>query len=171
MFFARIFECPTGVDPSEDDYSLEEREVRRTVLRVVRDHLRPQRTAVSWSSHKFGFEGATFERGDLTGIRLDGEGHMTFHGVTFLGEYFHFGEVDFNGRPIWFTQATFDCPRVSFRNARFGSSRVNFDGAMFVGGHVDFAGVRADTGQVTFIQAHQSGAAVDWGPFTPPTTP
>jgi hypothetical protein len=162
---------PYETDPTKPDYSLNEREVRRTLIRVIRNHLRPSDTAVSWSGNKFSFEGAVFERGDLSGARLEGEGHMTFHGVTFLGDYFLFDGADFNGRPVWFTEATFSSPMVSFKNVTFGRNRVEFDRANFVSGNVTFESATANPGNVTFADARHSGGTVDWGPFAPPMTP
>ena len=56
-----------------------EREVRRNILRVIRDHLRDGFSDVSWCGYSFRFEGAVFDGGDLTGARFTA-GNVTFHG-------------------------------------------------------------------------------------------
>lgn len=163
------------------------REVRRTLLRVIRNHLRPGWTPVSWSGNKFSFEGATFDCGDLSGMRLDGDpeaGHdrrpnMTFHGARFVTGSFQFDDVDFGGTPVWFTKAEFAGATVTFRGARFQrgavtferarftGGEVRFDGARFSGGEVSFDGAVHSGGDVSFRDAEHTGGTVSWGPFPP----
>jgi hypothetical protein len=121
----------------------EEREVRRTIVRVIRDHLRLDRGLVSWQGYDMSFEGAVFESGDLSHAHFSG-GRISFHGVRFSGT-FHFSDAHFEGADMWFTKARFSHGLVSFKDATHTKGSVTFDSVTF-GNRV----------------------SVDWGPFTPP---
>jgi hypothetical protein len=161
---------PYDPEPDSDDYLAGNREVRRTLIRSIRDHLRPDdrrpEGMESWSTYKFSFEGAIFDRGDLSGIWLDSPGNMTFHGVRFINDYFDLRGAIFKA-PVWFTQAEFAGATVRFEKARF-IGKVEFDRARFTSGTVTFTDVQ-DNGDanVTFHSAEYTGGDVDWGPFQP----
>jgi hypothetical protein len=82
-----------------------EREVRRTLFRVVRDHLRPEEewSRVKWSGCKFSFEGATIEVGDLSYCVLTEGGRMSFHGVQFTDGFNMHRFTLRGGAQLWFT--------------------------------------------------------------------
>lgn len=106
-----------------------EREVRRTLFRVIRDHLRQGESwsRAKWSDCKFGFEGASIEEGDLSGCVLTLGGRMSFHGVQFT-DGFNMHGFTLQGRTqLWFTEATFAGNWFSFRKADFSGSEVSFD--------------------------------------------
>ena len=63
-----------------------EREVRHTIIRVIRDHLRDDAPA-SWQGRDFEFTGVVFDGGDFTPENFSG-GTVTFDGATFLGATF-----------------------------------------------------------------------------------
>ncbi|MDL2082160.1 pentapeptide repeat-containing protein [Streptomyces sp. GXMU-J15] len=68
------------------------REVRHTVIRLIRDHLRLPRTHHrSWQGHDFDFTGVVFDGGDLSEAVFSG-GMVGFSGAVFSG-----GTVDFRG--------------------------------------------------------------------------
>ncbi|NUK09496.1 pentapeptide repeat-containing protein [Streptomyces lunaelactis] len=137
---------PYTPDPAAPDHKPGEREVRQTIIRVIRDHLNQPGTPTSWSAYHFNFTGATFDRGNFS--------HSHFRGrVTFDGARFDGGTVTFNG-------ARFDSGRVTFDGARFDGGRVTFDGARFDGGTVTFNGARFDGGTVTFNEARFDGGTV-----------
>jgi hypothetical protein len=151
-----------------------EREVRRTLLRVIRDHLRPDSRFghMKWSGYRFSFEGATLDNGDLSGIHLGIGGHMTFYGARFIGSFL-LSEVRLgDGAPMWFNRATFD-GRVTFQNADFRGSKVSFNQAVFASGLTTFVGVQYDaiedqeadriTTGITRVGAERTGGTVDWG--------
>lgn len=57
---------PYEPDLEANAYKKGEREVRHTIIRVIRDHLQPE-APTSWSACDFDFTGATFDGGDLSG--------------------------------------------------------------------------------------------------------
>ena len=120
-----------------EDSVLAERQVRTTVVRVIRDHLQPGATH-SWEGRNFNFEGAHFDDADFTGAR------------------FSSGRVDFS-------RTEFTDGRVSFVRAQFSGSDVRFEGAEFSGSDVFFAGAQFSAGRVDFYEAQFSGGTVDFG--------
>jgi hypothetical protein len=118
---------PYEADPTSSDYRKGEKEVRRTIIRVIRDHLQGF-SDVSWCSYNFSFEGAIFDCGDLTGAWFTG-GHVSFHGAHFVSGTFHFNNIRFDGAHVWFGRAHFSGADVRFDKAQFLSGKVTFDGA------------------------------------------
>ena len=58
------------------------REVRHTVIRLIRDHLRlPSEHPHSWQGHDFDFTGVIFDGGDFDGARFSG-GTVNFDGAS-----------------------------------------------------------------------------------------
>ena len=100
-----------------------EREVRRNILRVIRDHLRDGFSDVSWCGYSFRFEGAVFDGGDLTGARFTA-GNVTFHGARFVEGTFHLDDVRIGGARVWFTRARFEGGEVRFRDAAITSGSL-----------------------------------------------
>jgi hypothetical protein len=131
---------PYEPDPSSSNYRRGEREVRRTMIRVIRDHLRPGFSLESWANCNFSFEGATFDCGDLTGARFTG-GNVSFHEALFVSGTFHFSRVVFSGANVWFTRAKFAGANVKFDDSRFLSGDVTFEGATCTRGIVSFKNV------------------------------
>jgi len=147
---------PYEPDPTSRNYRRGEREVRRTIIRVIRDHLRPGFSAVSWTQDNFSFEGAIFDCGDLTGAQFTG-GHVSFHGAYFVSGVFNFNNVRFDGARVWFT------------GARFDGAYVHFDGAQFLSGEVTFEGAELGAGKVSFDNVRIADSVVKWGSISPPT--
>ena len=128
---------PYEPNPASPDYRRGEREVRRTTIRIIRDHLRPGFSSVSWAKCNFSFEGAIFDCGDLTGAQFSG-GNVSFYGARFAAGTFHFNRVHFDGA------------HVSFTRAQFTGSDVRFDGAKFLSGDVSFEDAKHTAGRVSF---------------------
>lgn len=145
---------PYESDPASPDYRRGEQEVRRTTIRIIRDHLREDFDTVSWARNNFSFEGAVFESGDLTGARFTG-GNVSFHGTHFVSGVFHFNNVHFDGAHVWFTNACFD------------GADVHFNGAQFLSGKVIFDGAKRSKGNVSFDNANINDSVVKWGSFNP----
>jgi uncharacterized protein YjbI with pentapeptide repeats len=124
-----------------------EREVRRNVLRVIRDHLREGFSDVSWCGYNFRFEDAVFDGGDLTGARFTG-GNVTFHSARFVGGTFHFDNVRIEGAQVWFTHTRFEGGEVRFEGAALTDGALTFDGAQVTGGAVTFDGFRFEGGEL-----------------------
>ena len=120
-----------------------EREVRLTVIRLIRDHLRPL-ARVSWQGGHRDLTGATFDGGDFSGATFSG-GTVNFSGATFSGS-----TVDFRG-------ATFSGGTVDFSGATFSGGTVDFRWATFSGGTVDFSSVRSWDSPPTDLPAAAPG--------------
>ncbi|MFF4353800.1 hypothetical protein [Streptomyces sp. NPDC001530] len=118
------------------------REVRHTVIRLVRDHLRlePEHPH-SWQGHDFDFTGVTFDGGDFSAATFSG-GTVSFTGSTFSGGRVNFPCSTFSGGSVFFENAEFrgGADRF-FVDAGFSSS---FDGSTFSGGTVDFSGATGE---------------------------
>ncbi|WP_170215942.1 pentapeptide repeat-containing protein [Asanoa ferruginea] len=150
-----------GPAPSRDPR--DEREVRHTVLRLVRDHLRlPVDRDASWHGHSFDFTGALFDGGDLSGITLDGTTQLNFAGATFADGRMSFVAADFAGGAVFFEGARFAGGRVSFGAARFAGSDVDFTTARFSGGDVAFEHAEFVGGALSFERAEVSAGAISF---------
>ncbi|MFE6153691.1 pentapeptide repeat-containing protein [Streptomyces sp. NPDC057889] len=103
---------PYEPDPTTPEHKAGEREVRQTIIRVIRDHLQEPDVPTAWCAYNFDFTGAVFDGG------------------SFSTSHFR-GTVGFSG-------AVFTDGTVNFRSARFSGGTVDFSGAMFGGGTVDF---------------------------------
>jgi Pentapeptide repeats (9 copies) len=158
---------PYEIDVSSSHYRIGEREVRRSLIRTIRNHLRSGYSAVIWTGYNFSFEGAVFDCGDLSRAQLTG-GHVSFHGAKFVSGTFQFDHVTFSGAHLWFTGTEFAGARVSFRGADFAGGAVSFKGARFAGGKVIFEDARLSGCRVSLEGAAVEGAVVQWGPFSPP---
>ncbi|MDV9168571.1 pentapeptide repeat-containing protein [Streptomyces sp. W16] len=102
------------------------REVRHTVIRLVRDHLRwPPEHPHSWQGHHFDLTNVTFDGGDLSR-------------AVFSGSTVNFGGATFSGGSVNFVLATFSGGTVAFNGATFSGGSVDFFGATFSGGTVNF---------------------------------
>ncbi len=88
-----------------------EREVRQSVVRLIRNHLRGAAT-VSWQGRDLDFTGALFD-------------DASFEGATFSGGGIYFDRATFSGGQVSFDGATFSGGQVSFVEATF-SGRVGF---------------------------------------------
>lgn len=144
---------PYEPDPKSPGYRDGEREIRRTVIRIIRDHLRADFSVVNWGTYRFSFEGATFDCGDLTRACLTKEGLMTFHGARFVAGTFHFNDFVLDESRVWFT------------GAHFIGGDVIFDGAEFRDSLVSFKGSEHMAGKVSFTNVSWSGDKIIWGPF------
>ncbi|MGW4116222.1 pentapeptide repeat-containing protein [Actinosynnema sp. NPDC004786] len=103
----------------------QERQVRLTVIRLVRDNLHlPDDDPRTWRGHDFDFSGAVFDGGDFAGATFGGEGRVDFAHATITGT-------------LSFESATFAGGTVSFAHARFTGGGLAFAGARFRGGEVD----------------------------------
>ena len=117
-----------------------EREVRLTVIRIIRKHLVPGLvdSAASWRNKPLDFTGATFDGGD-------------------------FSFADFSGQDVVFKKATF-CGDVDFMLAKF-SGTVDFTYTVFSKGYINFLSVGFTDGLTTFYGATFEGASVEFAPL------
>lgn len=142
-----------------------EREVRLTVIRVIREHLLDG-ASPSWQGNPLDFTGACFDGGDFSDARFDGVklsfADATFSGgtVTFERAIFDGGMVSFDGATISggtvvFDDARFDGGEVSFQRSTFAKGKVSFHGARFgFGGKVNFKRATFDGCTASFVRAY-----------------
>ena len=143
-------------------YRPADREVRLTIIRIIRDHLQDPATATTWCGHDLDFTGATFDGGDFTGATVSG-GTMSFSGATFSAGTVDFSGATFSAGTVAFGQAAFSAGTVSFGQATFSGGEIDFDGATFTGGEVDFSQATFSAGTVDFSTASFSAGWVWFG--------
>lgn len=138
-----------------------EREVRNSLIRIIRDHLRDSATE-SWQGCIFRFHGATFDGGDLSHIRISGK-YLSFYGAEFTSGTMDFRGSKFSGGDVSFQNARFSGGAADFRRAIFsGSSKVHFQGAVFSAGSlIDFRAASFSGGEVDLVQGIFDGGTVD----------
>jgi uncharacterized protein YjbI with pentapeptide repeats len=151
---------PYEPDPTALEHKAGEREVRQTIIRVIRDHLQQPDTPTTWCEHNFDFTNAVFDGGNFSTSHF--RGTVTFDGATFSGGTVDFHLASFSGGRITFDGATFSAGTVDFHFARFSGGTVTFDGARFSGGTVDFHLASFSGGAVDFRAATFSGGTVDF---------
>ncbi|MEU0597491.1 pentapeptide repeat-containing protein [Streptomyces sp. NPDC006393] len=183
--YAAEADLPAGDTEARHAY-LALREVRHTVIRLVRDHLRlDSGHPHSWQGHDFDFTGVTFDGGDFSGAVFSGGtvsftgatfsngevdffrstfsgGEVNFFGATFSGGTVRFGDAQFSGGEVNFGSATFSGGEVLFMVATFSGGEVNFGSATFSGGEVHFGGSTFSGGTVSFFGATLSGGEVSF---------
>ncbi len=142
------------------------REVRHTVIRVVRDHLGldPEHPH-SWQGHDFDFTGVTFDGGDFSYATFSG-GTVNFHGSTFSGGTVNFHGSTFSGGTVNFREAVFSGGTVIFHGSTFSGGTVDFREAVFSGGEVDFYVSTFSGGEVTFAGSTFSGSLITFAGST-----
>ncbi|MGA5032330.1 pentapeptide repeat-containing protein [Streptomyces cellulosae] len=131
-------DIPSGDEKVRHDY-LALREVRHTVIRLIRDHLRlPGNDPHSWQGVDLDFTGVVFDGGD-------------------------FSDAHFRNCTVSFDQATFASGRVNFEDMHMSGSRVTFSAARFIGAHVSFLGclLKGD-GTVDFHRAEFMRGTADF---------
>ncbi|MEU8900248.1 pentapeptide repeat-containing protein [Nocardia sp. NPDC048505] len=151
----------------------DEREVRRTIVRVIAEHLRraspdgPSRryADVSWSQCDFDFTGAVFDDADFQGVEFGGRWTL-FAGARFVGDLrTDFERARFTGRhvsfhgavfaeaPVVFDRAEFRGEHTGFDEAVFKSPSLSFDDAVFAGDRTGFTGARFVGAEASFRAA------------------
>ncbi|MFF7929009.1 pentapeptide repeat-containing protein [Streptomyces mirabilis] len=176
-------DLPTGDTLARHSY-LELRQVRHTVIRLIRDHLRlGVEHSHSWRDHSFDFTSVVFDGGDFEDAHFLGPvsfedaqftGHVSFDrarlasssvsfdGVVFTGGNVSFDRAEFAGDDVSFARARFDSGRVSFEDAQFAGGNVSFYGAQFTGGRVSFNGTQFAGGNVYFYGANLASSWVSF---------
>ncbi|MBA2949596.1 pentapeptide repeat-containing protein [Streptomyces himalayensis] len=160
-------DLPSGDADARHAY-LALREVRYTVIRLIRDHFRlaPEHPH-SWQGHDLDFTDVVFDGGDFSGAEFSG-GTVRFDDATFSGGTVDFKGATFSGGTVDFTRARFSGGTVDFRYATFSGGWVDFWRATFSGGTVFFTRARFSGSAVSFIEATFSGGTVHFrdAPFS-----
>jgi hypothetical protein len=182
---------PYEPDATNDKHRDGEREVRFTIIRLIRDHLQDPnpKASTSWCGLNLDFTNATFDGSDFNGAKFTGgkvsfrwakftDGEVSFRGAEFTDGEVLFENAEFTGRGVLFGSAVFTGGKVSFRGAEFIRGMVFFGDAEFVGGEVDFyaeftsgrvffGGARFTDGEVLFEGAKfGSGVSFAGAKFT-----
>lgn len=171
---------PYEPDPASEKHREGEREVRHTIIRIIRDHLRDSNAPTTWCGRDLDFTNATFDGGDFRGAKFTG-GNVSFGDTEFTGGTIFFSGTEFAGGEVSFFRAKFTGGGVSFRYAEHSSGTLSFGGAEFTGGSVPFDNAKLTGGEISFENAEYSGGEVSfddaeyapgcsitWGPFEPP---
>ncbi|MFJ4710640.1 pentapeptide repeat-containing protein [Streptomyces sp. NPDC088785] len=139
------------------------REVRHTVIRLVRDHLRLEEGhRHAWRGHDFDFTGVVFDGGDFSGAVFGG-GTARFTGAVFAGTAMSFAGVQvLPDATLDFTRAVFAGARVDFARCAFKGGSADFTEALFRSGTVDFRGCGFSAGRVLFRGARFTGGTVSF---------
>ncbi|MFJ5994132.1 pentapeptide repeat-containing protein [Streptomyces sp. NPDC092370] len=138
------------------------REVRHTVIRLVRDHLRlPVQHQHSWQGHDLDFTDVTFDGGDFSRSVFSG-GMVRFTGAVFPGGTTSFSGACFSGGTVDFTGATFCGGAIAFTGLEFSGGTADFSGSAFSSGRVDFSGSVFSGGVIAFGGSAFSGGTVDF---------
>ncbi|WP_215187807.1 pentapeptide repeat-containing protein [Streptomyces sp. McG8] len=130
------------------------REVRHTIIRIIRDHLRlPADRPHSWQGHDFDFTGVAFDGGDFSEAVFSA-GAVSFQRAIFLSGFVSFRDARFCGASVNFNEARFLGGTVTFRSAEFCGSET-FALAEFAGvtGAVQFSRASMSGGQLNFVHA------------------
>lgn len=162
-------DLPEGDVAARHEY-LALREVRHTVIRLVRDHLRhPPEHPRSWQGHDLDFTGVVFDGGDLSHSSFSG-GNVSFvdarfsSGISFMSARFSGAHVDFTDATISggisFMDARFSSGTVWFVNAKLSSGGISFTNARFTGGSITFASARLTGGVINFVRTRFNGGAI-----------
>ncbi|MFD4711930.1 pentapeptide repeat-containing protein [Streptomyces sp. NPDC058430] len=142
-------DLPSGDADARHTY-LALREVRHTIIRLIRDHLRDRSHPHSWQGHDLDFTAVVFDGGDFS------RAGFVDSTVSFNSAVFASGTVNFND--TWCCRST-----VDFSHTVFAGGTVNFGHASFSRSTVDFGHARFSGSTVTFDQAAFFPVAV--GPF------
>lgn len=153
-------------------YRPADREVRLTIIRIIRDHLRDPDASATWVGHPLDFTGAVFDGGDFTRAHFTAE--INFERAMFSTRNFSFEEVKFLNGLVSFAGATFSSAHVSFdrvevlggqllfRDAILSSAKISFEQANFSSGVLQFLQVGFDRSRLSFRGAKFSGTLVSF---------
>ncbi|PGH46919.1 hypothetical protein CRI70_31385 [Streptomyces sp. Ru87] len=139
------------------------REVRHTIIRLIRDHLRlPTDHPHTWQGQDFDFTDVVFDGGDFSYAKFSG-GTVNFQGAAFSIGMVNFQGVEFSGATVNFSFARFSGGRADFGRSEFSGGTVSFNGARFSGGMVRFDRAGLRSGTVNFRNSLFSGGRVHFG--------
>ncbi|MEV0943262.1 hypothetical protein AB0I90_23165 [Micromonospora wenchangensis] len=149
-----------GSDSKNDEEFGQERQVRRTVLRVVASRLTEQ-ADVRWDGLTFDFTGAVVEDGDLTRLRLDSGTRLIFRNATVTGNTFNLTSACFRNGLLDFTDAKISAT-VALSHARLCGGKVTFERARMKD-VPSLAGTQVDSGSLIFESAKFSTTSINVG--------
>jgi len=148
-------------DPDSPKAKEGEKQVRWTVISVIRDHLQDPTAANSWCGRDFDFSRTTFDGGDFRKVQFSG-GIVSFARAEFSGGIVNFARAQFSGGIVNFARVQCSGGIVNFARVQFSGGDVNFAEAEFSGGDVNFARAEFSGGDVNFARAEFSGGDVNF---------
>jgi uncharacterized protein YjbI with pentapeptide repeats len=153
---------PYEANPANENYREGEREVRYTIIRIIRDHIhREPSTPTVWRGCDFDFTNATFDGGDFELAEFTGK--VSFRFAKFIGGEVSFRRAIVRGGEVSFENAEFIGGMVSFQFAQFALGDALFSRAKFIGGEVSFRGANfIDDGMVSFDGVEFTGGEVSF---------
>ncbi|MFI6277057.1 pentapeptide repeat-containing protein [Streptomyces sp. NPDC050988] len=155
-------DLPTGDAEARHTY-MALREVRHTIIRLIRDHLRLNfRHPRTWQRHNFDLTGVVFDGGDFAEAEFFWGTTVSFDGAEFSGGKVYFNRAEFTGGTVTFVDAKFSGGGVYLVDAKFSDSMVNFGRAKFSAGQVFFVDAEFSNGTVYFGQAKFSGGEANF---------
>lgn len=132
------------------EYQQNDREVRKTIVRVVKDHLKPE-SGSSWSERAFDFQGALLEDLDFSSAIF--RGPVSFRAAQFHGMRTTFGRTQFHGNQTSFAAAQFHGNQTSFAAAEFRSDQTSFAAVEFRSDRTSFAEAQFHGNQTLFLES------------------
>jgi hypothetical protein len=152
---------PYEPDPASEKHREGEREVRYTIIRLIRDHLREPSAPNTWCGRDLDFTNATFDGGDFRGAKFTG-GEVSFFGAKFAAGLVSFVGAEVTGGRLSFLSAKFTGGEISFGGAKFAGGVVVFEGAEFSGSNVSFSRAKFIGKVVSFAGAKFGGEAISF---------
>lgn len=149
---------PYEPDPESDQYKKGEREVRQTIIQVIRDHLQEPLEQPSWSTCALDFTRATFDGGDFSGCCF--RGSVSFADADFVGELISFDDAFFLDGAVTFRGARFGTGALTFQDAQFQGGTVCFDEARFSGSALSLRRALLGPSDITFHHASLRGGTL-----------
>jgi uncharacterized protein YjbI with pentapeptide repeats len=153
---------PYEPDTASEKHREGEREVRHTIIRLIRDHLQDPTAPTAWCSRDLDFTNATFDGGDFTGAKFTGD-KVSFDHAKFTDGHISFDHAEFASGVVFFGGAEFSRGSVSFDHAKFAGGIAFFECAQFAGGNVSFDDARFTGGDVSFGHAEFASGEVSFG--------
>jgi hypothetical protein len=137
---------PYETDPAKKEFQSGDREVRRAIIRIIRDHMRPE-AKIRWDGCNFVFERAVFDYGDLSRAVFKAGCHVSFHRAKFVGNSFDLSGAHMEpDSKMYFTKASFEGADVTFANLKVSGGQVTCDNAMWLSGTINLQGAEASDG-------------------------
>ncbi|WP_146758692.1 hypothetical protein [Micromonospora saelicesensis] len=145
-----------------------EREVRRTVFSVIREHLledAPQR----WDGLRFDMSGANLDGVNLDNIKLQ-RSTLDFSRAKLLGGQISLKGLALEGGGINFRQAQFAAGEIDISGVFVDRGRLSFEDAEFLGSGLVCNHGMILTGQISFAGCRISGSRLNLGRLSPIAT-
>jgi uncharacterized protein YjbI with pentapeptide repeats len=140
-----------------ESWSPAENEIRQTILRAIRNHLRAD-AAHSWDGHSFDFTGAKFYDADFSGVLIE-SAKLNFNGVRFEGGTLGFAGAIMAGGTIDLSGSSLVGTTVSFAGTTLLDGQILFHGASIEDSDIVWLGCKFLGGRLSFRNAHLDSRA------------